>query len=167
MTVDRRRATLVDFGPAYAAFEATYLVPSRSAIRNIADVDRVGVRVSAVDGGGLALRLSQSLQNATLVPAPTLEDAYEMMRQGKIDAIASQRGRLKTLASRHPGTRVLDGSFAMGRQAIAVPKHRPAALRYVCRFMEEAKASGVVQRALKAAGVTDETVAPPEPCLFG
>jgi len=30
--------------------------------------------------------------------------------------------------------------------------------------MEKAKASGEVQRALDAAGLTDETVASPEPC---
>ena len=164
MTVDRHRATLVDFGPAYAVFEATYLVLAGSMIRRIADVDRAGVRVSAIRDGGMALRLSQTLKNARLIPAPTLEEAYEMMLQGEVDAIASQHGRLKALASRHPGTRVLDGSFATGKQAIAVPKHRPAALRYVCRFMEAAKASGRVRRALDAAGVKDETVAPPESC---
>jgi len=164
MTVDHHRQTLVDFGPAYVVFEATYLVPSASTIRTIADVDQPGVRVSAIRGGGLALRLSQSLRNARLVPAPTLEVAYEMMRRGQVDAIASQRGRLNALASRHPDTRVLGEGFANGRQAIAVPKHRPAALGFVCRFMEKAKASGEVQRALDAAGLTDETVASPEPC---
>jgi polar amino acid transport system substrate-binding protein len=164
MTVDRHREKLVDFGPDYAIFEATYLVPSSSAIGAIADVDRPGIRVSAIRGGGLALRLSQSLRHARLVPAPTLEAAYGMMIGGDVDAIASQRGRLSALAARHPGTRVLDGSFATGKQAIAVPKQRPAALSYVCRFMEGAKASGAVRRALDAAGVKDETVAPPEPC---
>src|SRR5215210_9254551 len=164
MTVDHHRETLVDFGPAYAVFEATYLVPSPSTIRSIADVDQAGVRVSAIREGGLALRLRQSLRKASLVPAPTLEAAYEMMRRGQVDAIASQRGRLNALASRHRGTRVLDGSFATGRQAIAVPKHRPAALRFVCRFMGKAKATGEVRRALDAAGIKDETVAPPEPC---
>jgi len=164
MTVDHQRETLVDFGPAYAVFEATYLVPSASPIRSITDVDQPGIRVSAIRGGGLALRLSQSLRNARLVPAPTLEAAYEMMHGRKVDAIASQRGRLNALASRHPGTRVLDGSFATGRQAIAVPKHRPTALRFVCRLMEKAKASGEVRRALDAAGIKDETVASPEPC---
>jgi polar amino acid transport system substrate-binding protein len=164
MTVDRHRETLVAFGPAYAVFEATYLVPSASPIRSIADVDQPGIRVSAIREGGLALRLRQSLRNASLVPAPTLEVAYEMMRRGQVDAIASQRGRLNALASRHPDTRVLGESFANGRQAIAVPKHRPAALRFVCRFMEKAKASGEVQRALDAAGLTGETVASPEPC---
>src|SRR3954469_23075224 len=164
MTVDHHRQTLVDFGPAYVSFEATYLVPSTSPIRSIADVDQPGIRVSAIRQGGLALRLSQSLRNATLVPAPTLEIAYEMMLQGEVDAVSSQRGRLNALASRHPGTRVLDGSFARGKQAIAVPKDRPAALRFVCRFMEKARASGEMQRALDAAGVKDETVASPEPC---
>src|SRR3954452_24712157 len=164
MTVDHHRQTLVDFGPAYVVFEATYLVPSASAIQSIADVDQAGVRVAAIRGGGLALRLSQSLRNARLVPAPTLEAAYEMMLQGEVDAIASQRGRLNALAGRHPGTHVLDASFARGKQAIAVPKHRPAALRFVCRFMEKAKASGEVRRALDAAGIKDETVASPEPC---
>src|SRR3954469_3383672 len=148
MTVDHQRETLVDFGPAYAVFEATSLGPSASPIRSITDVDQPGIRVSAIRQGGLALRLSQSLRNARLVPAPTLEAAYEMMLQGEIDAIASQRGRLNALASRHPDTRVLGEGFANGRQAIAVPKHRPAALGFVCRFMEKAKASGEVQRAL-------------------
>jgi len=164
MTVDHHRQALVDFGPAYVAFEATYLVPSASPIRGIADVDHPGVRVSAIRQGRTALRLSQTLRNATLVPAPTLEVAYEMMLRGEIDAIASQRGRLRALASRHPGTRMLDASFARGKQAIAVPKGRPAALRFVCRFVEKAKASGEVQRALNAAGITDEIVASPEPC---
>jgi polar amino acid transport system substrate-binding protein len=81
MTVDHHRETLVDFGPAYAVFEATYLVPFASTIRSSADVDQASVRVSAIREGGLALRLSQSLRNARLVPAPTLEAAYEMMRR--------------------------------------------------------------------------------------
>src|SRR3954453_5509457 len=164
MTVDHLRQALVDFGPAYVSFEATYLVPSTSPIRSIADVDQPGIRVSAIRPGGLALRLSQSLRNARLVPAPTLEAAFDMLLRGEVDAIASQRGRLNALASRHPGTRVLDGSFATGRQAIAVPKHRPTALRFVCRLMGKAKASGEVRRALAAAGIKDETVASPEPC---
>jgi polar amino acid transport system substrate-binding protein len=104
------------------------------------------------------------LRNARLVPAPTLEAAYELMLRGEVDAIASQRSRLNALARRHPDTRVLPGRIAMGRQAIAVPKHRPAALTCVCQFMEKVKASGEVRRALDAAGLKDETVAPPEPC---
>jgi polar amino acid transport system substrate-binding protein len=43
---------------------------------------------------------------------------------------------------------------------ICVPKGRPAALAYVTAFLEEAKASGSVRRALDRAGMKDEAVAP-------
>jgi polar amino acid transport system substrate-binding protein len=45
--------------------------------------------------------------------------------------------------------------------AIAVPKGRPAALTYASRFIEEAKADGIVQGAFDRAGLTNATVAPP------
>jgi hypothetical protein len=44
--------------------------------------------------------------------------------------------------------------------AVAVPKNRPAALAYVTEFIEAAKASGVVRRALDDAGFEDIPVAP-------
>ncbi|MES1155225.1 MAG: transporter substrate-binding domain-containing protein [Pseudorhodoplanes sp.] len=48
MPVDKARAKIVDFGPAYAVFESTYLVPSNSTIRTLDDVDKPGVRVIGV-----------------------------------------------------------------------------------------------------------------------
>jgi polar amino acid transport system substrate-binding protein len=44
--------------------------------------------------------------------------------------------------------------------AVAVPKNRPAALAYVSAFVEDAKASGSVRRALDNAGLKTSTVAP-------
>ena len=46
-----------------------------------------------------------------------------------------------------PGSRIVDGGFQQTGIAIAVPKGRPAALAYVTKFLEEAKASGAVRRA--------------------
>jgi polar amino acid transport system substrate-binding protein len=42
-----------------------------------------------------------------------------------------------------------------------VAKNRPAALAYVSEFIESAKASGLVRRALDNAGLSNEKVAPP------
>jgi polar amino acid transport system substrate-binding protein len=42
-----------------------------------------------------------------------------------------------------------------------VPKGKPAALRYVGEFIEEAKASGLVRRAFDEVGLTTSIVAPP------
>jgi polar amino acid transport system substrate-binding protein len=45
--------------------------------------------------------------------------------------------------------------------AIAVPRNRKQALAYVTTFIEDAKRSGVVRRALDKAGLQDAEVAPP------
>ena len=46
--------------------------------------------------------------------------------------------------------------------AIAVPKGHPEALAYVTKFIEDAKVSGSVQRAMDRAGMANLAVAPPE-----
>jgi len=163
LPVDREREKVVDLGPAYFLFESTYLVPAGSTIRTIADVDRPAVRVVARDKSTQMVNLSKSLKNATLLHVATVEEQFEMVRSGKADAITSGRPVLANLAARLPGARVLDGSFASSRIAVAVPKNRPAALEYVSDFMEAAKASGSVQRAFDNAGLKDVTVAPPSP----
>ena len=60
-----------------------------------------------------------------------------------------------------PGSLIVDGGFQQTGIAVAIPKNRPAALAYVTGFMEEAKASGLVRRALDDAGLKNEKVAPP------
>jgi polar amino acid transport system substrate-binding protein len=65
------------------------------------------------------------------------------------------------MAASFPGSRVLPGHYQATGVAIAVPKNHPAALAYVSAYIEEAKASGVVRRALDNAGMKDAAVAPP------
>jgi hypothetical protein len=45
--------------------------------------------------------------------------------------------------------------------AVAVPKNRQAALRIASELLENAKKSGLVRRALDAAGFSDADIAPP------
>jgi polar amino acid transport system substrate-binding protein len=83
------------------------------------------------------------------------------VRAGKVDAAAAGRETLTGIAAQLPGARVLEGAFHREGVAVAVPKNRPAALAYVTEFIEVAKASGVVRRALDDAGFKDAVVAPP------
>jgi polar amino acid transport system substrate-binding protein len=55
---------------------------------------------------------------------------------------------------------VLPGNFQQTGIAVAVPKGRTAALRIVSEWLETAKSSGLVRRALDAAGFSDASVAP-------
>jgi polar amino acid transport system substrate-binding protein len=50
MPQDAEREKFVDVGPAYVVYESAYLVRAGSDIRNVADVDREGIRVGGVEG---------------------------------------------------------------------------------------------------------------------
>ncbi|SFA96401.1 polar amino acid transport system substrate-binding protein [Collimonas sp. OK607] len=157
---DEERTKVLDYGPPYYRFEFTYLVPSGSAIRAQADVDRPGVRIAVAEGSVTARNRQQALKNATLLRFKTLAEIQEQVRAGKVDVAAAGRETLAGLAAQVPGARVLDGSFHVEGVAVAVPKNRPAALEFVSDFIETAKATGIVRRAFDKAGFKDAVVAP-------
>lgn len=161
MPADDERAAIVDFGPAYNLFESTYLVRAGSPIASIADVDRPGVRVAAVDNTTTGRSAARQLTTATLVSFRSVEEVQKAILAGEVEAAAMSRASLQALLPALPGARVLPGHFHATANTIAVPKGRPAALEYVTRFIEEAKASGLVRSAFDAIGLTDAVVAPP------
>ena len=60
-----------------------------------------------------------------------------------------------------PGSRIVEGRFMGVQQSIAVPKGRDAGLAYLRRVVEDAKASGLVARAIEKTGARGVSVAPP------
>ena len=154
MPVDAERAARVDFGPSYYQFVSTYLVPPGSPIQAFAEVDRPGVRVLGVANTTTIRSAERALRHATLASARSADKLLERLRAGDADAVALGRESLDSLAERLPGARVLaDGHFHASGVAVAVPKGRPAALALVTAFIEDAKRSGVVRRALDANGI--------------
>ena len=161
MPKDEARAKIVDFGPDYSLTESTYMVAPRSSIRTLADVDRAGVRVGGVANTTTGRSAERTLKHATIVSVKGQEDLLELLKSGRADAIALSREALTGLQAQLPGARILDGAFHQAGIAVAVPKGRRAALAYVTRFVEEAKAAGEVRRALDRAGLPEASVAPP------
>jgi polar amino acid transport system substrate-binding protein len=160
MPVDEERSKRVAFGPAYFVFENTYLVRAGSDIASIAEVDRPGVRVVGIAGTTTIRTSGRLLKNTAVAAADSVERALELLASGDADAFALTRDSLQPLATRVPGSRILDGAFHRTGTAIAVQKNRPGALAYVTAFMESAKASGLVRRAFDDAGLTELAVAP-------
>jgi polar amino acid transport system substrate-binding protein len=158
--IDPARAGEISFSPAYLEIEATYLVPAGSPLRVVADVDRDGVRVAAPARANYELFLSRHLQRAQLVRAPSAEAAFDLLATAKADALAGLKQALIGLADRLPGSRMLDGRFMAVQQAIGVPKGRDAGLPYLRDFVEDAKASGLVGRAIEQTGARGVSVAP-------
>jgi polar amino acid transport system substrate-binding protein len=160
MPVDEERKKRVDFGPAYYIIESTYLVSGNSGIKTLEEVDRPNVRIIGVANTTTIRAAGRSLKSTTIAPVSSVGEAVEMLRAGKVEAFALSRDSLGPLLASVPGSRIVDGGFQHTGIAIAVAKGKPAALAYVTSFMQDAKNSGVVRRALDAAGLNNEQVAP-------
>jgi len=159
---DPRRAGEIAFSAPYVLIEGTYLVRKDSPLKRLDDFDHAGIRIAAGKGTAYDLYLARTLKNAERVQTDTSEAAVELFRkEQRMDAAAGVRNFLATAARKDPGLRVIDESYMVIGQASGVPKARANAARYLAGFIEEAKASGFVARALAASGVTDVTVAPP------
>jgi polar amino acid transport system substrate-binding protein len=159
--IDPAREAEIGFTAAYLEIEATYLVPAGSPVRAVTDVDREGMRVAAPARVNYELFLGRHLERAQLVRAPSADAAFDLLAVGRVDALAGLRQALIGLAERLPGSRVLDGRFMAVRQAVGVPRGRDAGLAYLRRVVEDAKASGLVARAIQRTGARGIAVAPP------
>jgi polar amino acid transport system substrate-binding protein len=158
--IDPARGGEIGFTAAYVEIEATYLVPPDSTVRALEDVDRDGVRVAAPARANYELFLSRHLQHARLVRAPNAEAAFHLLVTGHADVLAGLRQALIGLAAHLPGSRMLDGRFMAVQQAVGMPRGRVAGLAYLRGVVEEAKASGLVARAIERTGARGVSVAP-------
>jgi polar amino acid transport system substrate-binding protein len=151
--------TGVEFSPPLLQLDYTFLVPAASSIQRIADVDRPGVRIAAVSDHASTLTLSRILKHAQLVYAATPDPTFELLRSGQADAFASIRGVLLAYSAKLPGSRVLDEYYGANLLGMVVPKGQAARLAYINEFIEQAKASGLVQQAIERAALPGYKVA--------
>jgi len=152
MGITASRAEEVDFSPPVIQFDFTHLVPAGSSIVNVADADRPGVRIAVVRDHASTAALSRIVRHARLVATEIPGAALEMLRAGNADALASARDLLVDYSAKLPGSRVLRDAYGGNRTGMAVPKGHAGRLGYVNEFVEQAKASGLVQRAIERAG---------------
>jgi polar amino acid transport system substrate-binding protein len=160
LAVDPARASDIAFSEPYVLIEGAYMVRDDSPLRSNPQVDRAGVRLAVGSKTAYDLYLTREIKHATLVRAASSKAAIEQFLAENLDVVAGVRQPLQAAAKAHAGLRVFDESFMVIRQASGVPKARSQAARYLRDFIEEAKASGFVARALKESGQGDVTVAP-------
>jgi polar amino acid transport system substrate-binding protein len=160
MPQDAERAKSVDFGPAYYMIESTFLVPAGSKIRTLAEANFKGARAIVIASTTTGRSAARFLTQGTIEEVRTVDEMTAKAARGDGDFFALSRDAFATLLPHLPGARVLDGGFQQTGIASAVPKSRPDALKLVADFVENAKKSGVIRKALDRAGFAGEAVAP-------
>jgi polar amino acid transport system substrate-binding protein len=160
LAIDPVRGQGIAFTAAYVEIEGAYLVPQASPLTAVDEVDRSGVRIAVGKGSAYDLYLTRALKQATLVRAPSSPAALDQFLADRLEVAAGVKQPIVAFAAAHPETRVIPGRFMVIEQAMGTPKARVASVRYLKRFVEEMKASGMVARALQASNQRDATVAP-------
>lgn len=159
--VDPVRGAGISFTAPYVLIEGAYLVREASPLRDNAQVDQPGRRVTVGKGSAYDLFLTRELKQAEIVRAPTSPAVVDTFLAQNLDVAAGVRQQLEADAKRVPGLRLLPGRFMVIQQAMGLPKARSAAaVEVLRRFVEDMKASGFVAAALKRHGIEGASVAP-------
>lgn len=142
IAADPSRADRLAFSAPYAFVTATYLVPVKSDVFRVADMDLSGRRIATAQGAAYTKQLERQLKNATIVYADNLSAAIEMMKAGLCDAAAGLKESLGLAAENNPQFRKLDDAFSEIAQTLAVMKTMKAAAAFIRNFVERYVAAG-------------------------
>lgn len=159
--VDPARSEGIRFTAPYVIIEGAYLVREGSPLKANEEVDRPGTRVMVGRGSAYDLYLTRTLKAAPIVRAPTSPLVVERMLAENTEVAAGVKQQLQADAARLPGLRLLPGRFMVIEQAMGLRAGRgDAAEQYLRAFVENAKARGFVEAALKRHGIEGAAVAP-------
>ena len=160
--IDPLRGEGIRFSAAYVLIEGSYLVRQASPLADNAQVDRAGTTVVVGKGSAYDLYLTREMRAATLLRAPTSPLVVDTFLAQNADVAAGVKQQLHADAARLPGLRLLPGRFMVIEQAMGLQAGRgEAAEKFLRDYVEHAKASGRVARALQHHGVQGAIVAPP------
>jgi polar amino acid transport system substrate-binding protein len=161
LPLDERAANVGDFSFPFVQSEYTMLVPMGSPIRSVADADKSGIRIAAVRNHSSTATLTGAIKQAEVILGDDELAAFELLRAGRVDAFASTRQLLLRMSANLSGSRVLPDRYGANLNRVVIPKGHAGRLAYVNEFVEEAKASGLVQKAIDRDGTFAFQVPPP------
>jgi polar amino acid transport system substrate-binding protein len=161
LPLDERAANVGDFSFPFVQSEYTMLVPAGSPIRSAADADKSGIRIAAVRNHSSTATLTSAIKHAEVLLGEDEMAAFELLRAGRADAFASTRQLLLRMSANLSGSRVLQDHYGANLNRVVIPKGHAGRLAYVNEFVEEAKASGLVQKAIDRDGTFAFQVPPP------
>jgi polar amino acid transport system substrate-binding protein len=159
LAVEPAREAVVAFTAPYVVIEGVFVVPADSDLKQVADVDRSGVRIGVNNGSAYDLFLTRTLQHATVVRG---EDSVAEFRDHGLEAAAGIRQPMASYAAANADVRLIEERFMLIQQAVGTTKDRgPETVAFLRDVIEDLKASGFVAESLQRAKQLDAAVAPP------
>src|SRR4051812_37712227 len=109
VAIEPVRAADAAFTPPYVLIEGSYMVLKDSSLREPADVDRPGIRISVGENSAYDLYLTRTLKHASLLRTPGgCCKNIDLFRAEKLDAVAGVKQPLAEYAKQHSDVRVME-----------------------------------------------------------
>lgn len=144
LAIDATRAKKIAFTRPYITIEASYAVRAGSALRDVEDVDRDGVKVLTSTGSAYDMHLTASLQHAALERSGTPPQSFADFQNGRCDAVAGVRASLTGFFANDPNVRILPGVLTSVRQAMVLPHQEDPRITALDAFLARAIEAGFV-----------------------
>ena len=159
---NRTLVPAIDFSQPFMAADFTYAVSGDNPrIRAIGDADRPDVRIAVPMSGAAIDLLGERYPAKQPVPVAAGKMAMRaVFSTGRADAYAESAHILSGMTRQDAGFRILDGRYATADYVVAVQTDRPTGLAYVNVFLDSAKTSGEIEKAIKKAALIGVNVVP-------
>jgi polar amino acid transport system substrate-binding protein len=127
-----------------------------------AQVDQSGVKIGVGLNSASDQFLSGTLKSAELVRLGGGGRSIEALRTGQVsDVWAASASNIEQVVDGLPGAKIIPGAFTSDRTMVILPKGRSSAAQAkVVEIVNEAKKTGVVQKALEETGAKGVRTAP-------
>ena len=162
LAVDPKRAETIDFTQPYVGIEGRYLAGPDCPAATADDLVQSGAKVGSVVGSAYTLTLERLPGAENVVLYPDIHAALQALDDKQVAAIAGIGTVMAREAESRPGARLLDPPFMEIRQAMAVPRGRPAAAAHLRAFLAEMARRGTVGDILQAHGVARDCAILPD-----
>jgi polar amino acid transport system substrate-binding protein len=146
------------------AVSLIYVAAPGAEFPDVASVDKPGVKIGTIRGAPSDRALTRDIKAAEIVRIPLsptiVADAADLLRSGKANVFGADSGVGYPAAAALTGAKIVPGAFGTVLVAAALPKGRsPAAQALLASLLDEAKQTGVVQKAIEAKGLKGVNVA--------
>ena len=108
LAIEQSRAKTITFSPPISEIEASYMVHKDSPLQSVKQVDAPGVRISVANKAGYELYLTRTIQSATLLRAPSIQGAIDVLKARGADTVAGLKPNLLDLLNGNPELRSAD-----------------------------------------------------------
>lgn len=151
LAVDPAREASVAFSRPYVVIEGVFVVAHDSPITSTLQVDAPDQRIGVKQGSAYDLFLSRELSQAEVVRGGEGVDTFV---EAELEVGAGIRQPVEEFVAMHAGAyRVLPQAFMQIRQAVGIPKDRPAAAaEFVDELVGELITSGFIAQELARSG---------------